>query len=423
MQATFGLDFGTTNSAVAINHDGHVNIIDIDPHNVSGPTMRSVLYFDNEKNISIGEAAVIKYIETGSSGRFIQSIKSYLPDSTFDGTVIWGKKRSIEELIALILRQIKTEGEAYVKNDIDAVVLGRPVFFSEDAVIDRMAESRLVAAAKLAGFKAVHFQFEPIAAALTYEQSLQNDKEKIVLVGDFGGGTSDFTLMKLGRQLTAKPDRKGDILALAGVSIGGDTFDSRIMEYKIAGYFGADVNYKVPLSDNWHSMPSWIVHLLYRWHLHLQLKEKKVRTYLSEIRMTADDREAVENLIRLIEDDYGFMLFRAIERAKIKLSLEEVAQIIFRERSLLLTENITRGDFNEIINDEIEALTTCTDSVLATASVSPKDVDVVFLTGGSSYIPRVRKIFVDTFGADKITQMDAFTSVVYGLGISSSLFV
>jgi len=196
MKTQFGLDFGTTNSALSVNRGGLVEPIKINPYGPGGTTLRSVIYFSEEKETFVGESAIINYLEDGATGRFLQSIKSYLPDESFDGTVIWGKKRSLEELIAVILRDIKTIGEKVSGQEIEKILLGRPVFFSDDATIDKMAEGRLAKAAKLAGFKEINFQLEPIAAGLSYERSLPDKKERKVLLGDFGGGTSDFTVMR-----------------------------------------------------------------------------------------------------------------------------------------------------------------------------------------------------------------------------------
>jgi hypothetical chaperone protein len=325
-------------------------------------------------------------------------------------------------LIAVILRDIKTIGEKVSGQEIEKILLGRPVFFSDDATIDKMAEGRLAKAAKLAGFKEINFQLEPIAAGLSYERSLPDKKERKVLVGDFGGGTSDFTVMRLGQSLTQKTDRKGDVLSLGGVYVAGDSFDSAIMMHRIAKYYGAEAKYQVPLSDQWHGMPGWLISLLKKWHLILLLREKKVKVFLSQIKTTTDDRAAIENLISLIEDNYGFLLFRTIEKAKIRLSTQEEAKIRFRERNLVIEERTTKKEFDFIISEEVHRIEKSVEETLLLAGLATKDISNVFLTGGSSFVPRIRRIFVDKFGAEKITQKDAFTSVVEGLGISSSLF-
>ncbi len=194
----FGIDFGTTNSALAVNVNGHVRVVDVDPFNALGSTLKSVLYFDpDEKAFFVGQEAIDNYIENDGYGRFMQSIKAFLPDESFHSTEIRGKYYQLDDLIAIILKKLKSEGEKYIDAVVDSVVLGRPVFFSEDKDKDKLAEERLKSAARKAGFKHIHMQYEPIAAALSYENSLSPGEEKIIFIGDFGGGTSDFTIMKV----------------------------------------------------------------------------------------------------------------------------------------------------------------------------------------------------------------------------------
>ena len=219
----FGIDFGTTNSALAVNVNSHVEVIDVDPFNTTGNTLKSVLYFDpEEKEFFVGQEAIDNYIENDAYGRFMQSIKAFLPDDSFHSTEIRGKNYKLDDLIAIILRKLKGEGERYVGSSVDSVVLGRPVFFSEDKDKDKLAEERLTSAAQKAGFKNIYLQYEPIAAALSYESRLVSGEEKLVLIGDFGGGTSDFTIMKVvGGKQNIDVDRKKNILSLDGAYIGG----------------------------------------------------------------------------------------------------------------------------------------------------------------------------------------------------------
>ena len=241
MQTVFGLDFGTTNSALAVNSQGNTEVIDIDPHNPTEKTMRSVIFMDREKNVYLGQEAIVQYIEQGGQGRFMQSIKSFLPSALFDYTLINGQRYDLEDVIALILKKIKERGEEFIGHEVTDVVMGRPVVFSEDRNKDILAEGRLKRAAEIAGFENAAFQMEPVAAALTFENSLEKGREKIVLIGDFGGGTSDFTVIRLTGGKSGQPDRIKDVLSLGGVSVAGDAFDSRLMWEKVAKYFGRNV--------------------------------------------------------------------------------------------------------------------------------------------------------------------------------------
>lgn len=423
MSIAFGLDFGTTNSALSINKDGKVAVVDIDALNVSGKTLRSVLYFDENQNIFSGQEAIHQYIKTSARGRFMQSMKEFLPDDCFRSTNIYGKAFTLVDLIAIVLKKIKDEGEKYIGDTVDTVVIGRPVFFSEDSDDDKLAEDRLKKAAQKVGFENISFQMEPIAAALTFEQSLEDTEEKFVLVGDFGGGTSDFTIMKLkGGVFETGVDRKKDILSLGMVHLGGDSFDSCVMSSKIAKYFGKDIKYKDTFGQYTLDMPASVMNILGRWHLIPQLRERKMRESIRQIKMNADNRQLVENLESIIDDNYSFMLFQAIERAKCELSSYNSSQIVFDEKSLSIREELARSEFESMIKESIERIKKCIDSLLVNACLSAKDIDVVFTTGGSSYIPCVKQIFIDKFGEEKIKHADAFTSVAYGLGVSSSLF-
>lgn len=422
MSTAFGLDFGTTNSALSINHEGEVEVVDIDEHNITGKTLRSVLYFDEEKNVFVGQEAIEQYIESGATGRFMQSIKTFLPSKQFDYTYINKKRYELEDLIAVILRRIKSKGEEYVGMKIESVAMGRPVIFSEDPEKDKLAEYRLKRAAQKAGFKNIVFQLEPVAAALAFEKTLKENKERKVLIGDFGGGTSDFTVIKLrGSKAAREGNRKNNILSIGGVYVGGDLFDSEIMWQKVANYFGKDVKFR-SMTGQWLEMPIIISGQLRHWHLIPQLREKSTREYLKQLKRTADHKEFITNLENLIEDNYGFMLFQSIEKAKIELSSLERSKIVFKERSLSIKEKITREEFENMISGFLEKIKKCVENVLSDAGLSDKDIDIVFITGGSSHVPCLKKLFVDKFGLDKIRQIDAFTSVAYGLGISASMY-
>jgi hypothetical chaperone protein len=173
MNTIFGLDFGTTNSALSINNGGQVEVIDIDEHNTSGKTLRSVIYFNEEDNVFIGQQAIQNYVNDGATGRFMQSIKSFLPSNQFDYTYINRRRYELEDLIAIILRRIKKKGEEYAGHEVSSVILGRPVVFSKNAEADKLAEKRLREAAEKAGFRNIQFQLEPIAAAFAFERTLK----------------------------------------------------------------------------------------------------------------------------------------------------------------------------------------------------------------------------------------------------------
>ena len=342
MSAIFGLDFGTSNSALSVNMNGQVKMLDIDPSGPVQKTLKSILYFYKEemekKEVYTGYEAVEKYIENGAEGRYLQSIKTFLPDESFENTEIDRTSYTLEELIAYIIKTVKNRGEKLLNMEIQDVVMGRPVIFSDDEEKDALAESRLLNATKMAGFKNIQFQLEPIAAALSYENSLQTDREVKILVGDFGAGTSDFTVFKTARRKDRLSDRKEDILSVGGVYIGGDTFDSGIMWNKICHYYGKEVKAKSLMSSNVFGLSPIILHKLKHWHLIPQLRSSQTMKTIKEFKYLAagKDKQTIENLQDLIESNYGYMLFRAIEKAKCTLSASDLTKIQFQEGRLII---------------------------------------------------------------------------------------
>ena len=427
MKIAFGLDFGTSNSALAVNRNDRVELLDIDVHNPLRKSLKSVLYFikeGGERKAFVGHEAVQEYIATGGEGRYLQSIKTFLPDSSFEKTDIFYKDYTLEELIAFILRTMKERGEKIVGTSVDDVVLGRPVAFSEDARKDKLAEERLKSAAMLAGFKNIEFQLEPIAAALAFEGALEIDDEKLLLVGDFGGGTSDFTILKASPKNSKKQDRSGDILAVSGLAIGGDLFDSDIMWEKICKYYGKSVTVKSMLSDYQYGLSTPIIAKLKRWHLIPHLRSARTLQEIRELKAVAAfwDKVLIQNLEELIQRNYGYLLFQSIEKAKCELSFSFETKITFGEYGMTLDEAIDQKEFEGFIEEKEKRLQTTIDTLLRDANLSNSDIDLVFLTGGSSYVPSIKRIFENRFAADKIRQSDAFTSVANGLGIYASRF-
>lgn len=422
MQTVFGIDFGTTNSALSIYRNGKVEVVNIDECNANSSLMRSVLYFTEENEIFAGHDAINHYVNEGAAGRFMQSIKTFLPNRSFESTEVFGKKFGIDDLVAIILRKIKARGEAYLGYQVDCVVLGRPVVFSEDPGKDALAQSRLEAAARKAGFRRISFQLEPVAAALSFEESLPAGKEKLVFIGDFGGGTSDFTVIRVKGGDFARADRRSDVLALGGVYTAGDKFDSQVMWDKIAKYFGRGVKYKGMGKDELFDIPHSIIYTLCQWHRIPLLRARKTREQIRLIKHAATDKKAIENLEHLISDNYGFFLFQSIEKAKCQLSQQDLTSINFRERDLLINEEMTRGEFEAVNAENFARIAACIDEVVVKSGATHQQIDTVFLTGGTSRIPFIRGLFEDRFGKEKLENRDAFTSVVHGLGASVPLF-
>jgi hypothetical chaperone protein len=408
-----GIDFGTSNSAAALAGErpgSPARVLPLDPAGDDTRLLRSVLFFpETSTEILVGAGAIRSYLDEGA-GRFLQSAKSFLHQSSFDRTEIRRKSWKLEDLVALVLRRIRERAEAAAGAPIDRLVLGRPAAFAPEPERDALAERRLLAAAAAAGLPVPTLLIEPIAAALGYEETLARDET--VLVGDFGAGTSDFTLMRLGPSRRESLDRRGDVIASAGVRVGGDRFDAAIVEHRLLARFGANARYKV--MERWVPMPAWIPRKLLAWHELSLLREKSNMEFLRGVLRSADDPAAVRRLVVLAEENLAFHLYRAVEAAKRELSARDRAIVSFHEGDIDLEEPVTRAEFERWTAPLRNELTAAVDRVLAAAGgIRP---DAVFLTGGSSKIPSVRALFAARFGEAAIREGDAFTSVAAGLG-------
>ena len=417
---SIGFDFGTTNSSAAGSKKGKTTMLGIDPTNDSSTIMKSVLFFSEEsKIVYAGEDAIQQYIQDYTDGRFLRSIKRLLSSTTFTSTRLLGRSKNCVDIISVFLKIARERCESDLQRTVDNVILGRPVFFSDKPEIDKLAEKRLLDAAYQAGFKEVEFQLEPIAAALSFEQSLPDNHEKVVLMGDFGGGTSDFALVKLQKDNPHSKNRKDDVLGVGGIYIAGDEFDSLIMWEKLAKWFGKGTTYK-SFEGRDHEFPIWILHKLRYWHLLPLLRERKTQQIIREIQQHSNNRSVINNLMTLIQDNLSILLFREIEAAKCDLSSRDKVSILFDHLGEAIEETLTTEEFEDFIHAEVKKISKAVDEVLIQAGVDLRDVDHVFLTGGSSRIPLIQEIFMKRFGIDKVKVGDAFSSIAYGLGLMAS---
>ena len=407
MQAC-GLDFGTSNSAVALPSG---EILEIDAQAAERRLFRSILFFpDEEREVYSGEGAIARYLDD-NAGRLIQSVKTWLPSASFRATQIRGAAFKLEDLIGLLLRRIREAASRRAGHPLTSVVLGRPASFSADPKIDAFAQSRLLVAAQSAGFESVRFVIEPIAAALAYEATL--DREELVLVADFGAGTSDLTLMWLGPSRRGNPDRRADVIGSAGVYVGGDKFDAAIMRHKLLRFFGAGSSYR--LQSRRLDIPQHIQGKLLSWHEMSFIRERSTQELIAQMLETSDDLPAIAALHDLVMYNLGYRLFRAIEAAKVRLSTLPSTTIDFEEERICIHEPITRDEFDRFSRPLIEALDGCAQALLS-AHAEAGRIDAVFMTGGSSQIPAVRDLFVRRFGVERLRTAEAFTSVAEGLG-------
>lgn len=403
----YGIDFGTSNSVVAILDTMTRQIVQVTGEG-------SVIYFGENRELCIGKEAVEKYIANNLKGRLLKSVKTLLPQPNFTFTYIFGKKYTAEDLTALILSYLKRNADAFTGEDVKEVVLGRPVVFSEDPEKDKLAEKRLRNAARMAGFEKIYFQYEPIAAGFLYEQSVS--RPETVLIGDFGGGTSDFTLMNLRPSGSESKDRKADILKTGGLHIGGDDIDAAIMWHKLVPYFGYGLTY-----DSYGKsleLPVHIFRTLCEWEQMAFLKEGNLRRSLDTYYVYTNRNLAIQRLMKLIDDNLGFSLFRSIEQSKIELSEKEISDIVFHRSVIDIEETLTLAELNRFIEKETGKIESFLTAFLAQAGKEAGDIDNIFLTGGTSALPVVQKIFRKLFNGNKIHSGDNFNSVALGLALS-----
>jgi hypothetical chaperone protein len=411
----YALDFGTSNSLLtAANEERTFPPVPLDPRAQDPIILRSVLYFPNAKRCYYGEEALRRYAENGLDGRLLRSIKKHLPSRSFHGTWIDDRPMRIEDLVAAILREMRVRADTYFGTEVDRVVLGRPARFCDDPIDDRFAERRLEDAAKKAGFTEVHFLPEPIAAAREF--GVGAGDERVVLVADFGGGTSDFTVMRVGPRRFVP----SDVLAIGGVAVAGDALDASIMRHHVARHFGADVTYKVPLGSNVLRMPKPIMeHLCSPANLSV-LRRHDVAEFLRNVRSWSvgpDDRQKLDQLGVLVDDALGFSVFEAIENGKRRLSEAGATEVAFAYPSIDFHERVTRDQFEAASERETSTILRCLDETLAAAGVAARDVEHVCCTGGTARVPRIAAEMRRRFGEGRVRDFKSFTSVALGLAV------
>jgi len=416
-----GIDFGTTNSAIGLlDGSGAARVVSHRHGAGQSDTLRSVLAFDRHlcgangrPRPLVGQEAIATYLEGDGDCRLLQSFKSYLTSRLFNSASIFSQSYSLEQMIALVVERLRETAEAEGGQPVRRVVAGRPVrFVAEDGKVeDEFALGRLRQAFAAAGIDEVAFEYEPIAAAYYYERGLDHDET--VLVADFGGGTSDFSLIRLGPG-RARFDRPEDaVLGTSGVGLAGDSFDRRIVEGGIAEFFGKNTGFRS--GDKLLPVPDWLFGKFARWHHISFLGTSATLRMLRDIQRHAESPERIEDLLTLIEHNLGYHLYRAVEAVKLSLSGAEETRFRFDYDSIQIERDITRAEFEDWIAPDLAEIETCVDDLLQATGMEPGQVDRVFMTGGSSLVPAVRRIFARRFGEDRLSSGGEFVSVASGL--------
>ena len=412
MSQACGIDFGTSNSAVAVSSNGRVRLLPLQDGVTSVPT---ALFFSfDDDTCTHGRAAMERYLSR-EPGRLLRSIKSLLGTPLFDEvTQVKYRRYAYGEIIADFLKFLRLSAASEMGSDPRSVVIGRPAYFvDDDQAADDKAQAQLEAAARAAGFETIAFQFEPIAAALHYEQSVTD--EEIALVADIGGGTSDFSVLRVSPRLATKIDRRGDILGYNGVHIGGTDFDRLLSMATLMPFLGLGSKLRMKGMD----APSWYFADLATWHRINVLYDGKVLTEVRSVRRDSAEPEKIDRLLGVLELRKGHELLGRIEQAKIDLSSMTTATVSLADVAQDFVLEIKRRRFEQAIGEGLGRIEGRVRDVIALAGLKPGTVRTVFLTGGSSGIPAVRKAITKVVPAAQVVVGDAFGSVAAGLAIDA----
>lgn len=439
-----GLDFGTSNSGVAVYAGQQVKVLPIDPRNVLPEVVKTVLYLTRDGQHYIGQEAVELYYRHNINrlrryvrkqageieyrgadmfyvrdvyvyedelrpGRLLQYLKTALRKTAgiggYDGTQVFERYYRLEDLIRVYLQALKKRAEALLGQEISGVTLGRPIKFSDSLVLDQQAEETLRQAAYQAGFREVDFEYEPVAAALYYEKSLRAPQN--VLIFDFGGGTLDIAVMRLGGQ------RQRRLYASGGIGLAGSDFDRTIIEKRLLPHFGlGQVNQEPEILDLIRAVPDWIALPELSTPQARQRLEHAIRRGIAPARLRA--------LLSLIFNDLAFSFYNQVETGKIALSKQGATVICLQDQGIDLWELLTRTQFEKDIAEHRAQIKKVLLDTVTASGLEPKQIDAVVKTGGSSNIPTFTTMLEHIFGPERVKETNTFSSVVAGLAIRAS---
>jgi hypothetical chaperone protein len=413
-EAFCGVDFGTTNSTVGLCEPGGAPVlVPLEGENLTIPS--ALFYSLEDGRTYFGRAAVFEYMD-GAEGRFMRALKSILGTSLMKDTTQVGRERlRFEAIIGRFLRHLRGRLEAERGTAPEKVVLGRPVrFVDEDDEADRQAEAQLEAAARMEGFRHIEFQFEPVAAALSHENAI--DAEQLALVVDIGGGTSDFSVLRLSPERARRADRRDDILSTTGVHIGGTDFDRQLNIAKAMPHFGLGSS----TADGKRRLPVWYFNDMATWH---RINTLYTRRNADDIRMLireAAEPEKLERYAHLLRHRSGHRLAAEVEKTKIALTDADTGIIALREPGLALEVPVARAEFEAASHDLVDRIGASIDDALIQAGTKADAIETVILTGGGVQVPAVEKTATARFQRARISRSDRFGSVGLGLAIDAA---
>jgi len=411
MAIACGVDFGTSNSTVGWVRPGHPVMLGLEDGKA---TLPSVVFFNaDDDEVSYGRAALAEYL-AGYEGRLMRSMKSLLGTSLIDGqTEVGGRALPFRMLLAQFIGELKRRAEQAAGRQFSSAVFGRPVHFIDDSTEhDRQAEDTLAEIARAVGFKDIAFQFEPIAAAFDYESQIA--REELVLIADIGGGTSDFSLVRLSPERAARAERRDDILANGGVHIGGTDFDKYLSLAAVMPLLG----YGSRLRNN-SEIPSSYFFNLATWHTINQAYTKKMWSQLADLRRDSDEQEKLGRLQHLIDDRAGHWLAMQVEEGKIALSADARVRLELDRLLPPVSLELARAQFDDAIGHLVGNVETTVLNLLRDAGVAPGAVDTVFFTGGSSGVRLLRERIAALVPSARKVEGDLFGSIGAGLALDA----
>ncbi|GIZ52264.1 Hsp70 family protein [Noviherbaspirillum aridicola] len=411
MNPACGVDFGTSNSTIGAHRPGQPLLLPLED---GKPTLPSVVFFNADENrVSFGRAALADYLE-GHEGRLMRSLKSLLGSGLIDShTEVNGRALRFRELLADFLRELKRRGEQAAGTPFERAVFGRPVHFvDDDEAADRQAEQTLREIGHAVGFRDIIFQYEPIAAAFAYEAGIE--REELVLVADIGGGTSDFSLVRLGPQRVGG-DRRQDILATAGVHVGGTDFDKYLSlscAMPLLGYGTRMTSGK--------EVPSSYYFNLATWHTINFVYSRKIWSELQDVRRDAQEPDRIALLMQLIDQRDGHWLAMKMEEGKIALSQQAHCRLQLERLAADCLLDVRRETFDQAIGQLVDSVADAVASLLNRAGVDAGRVDTLFFTGGSSGVPLLRARIAALLPQARAVEGDLFGSIGAGLALDAS---
>ncbi|MBY5738714.1 Hsp70 family protein [Rhizobium leguminosarum] len=417
MAQALGFDFGTTNTVLAMADGGATRSMAFTSTEGTADSMRTALSFMKDAQlgasalkVEAGHAAIRQFIDNPGECRFLQSIKTFAASALFQGTLIFAKRHNFEDLMEIFVRRLRNYAGDNWPSDVGRIVTGRPVHFAGASPDPALATERYNAALSRFGFPEIHYVYEPVAAAFYFAQNLKQDAT--VLVADFGGGTTDYSLIgfeTVAGKLTATP------IGHSGVGVAGDHFDYRMIDNIVAPLIGKGSHFKS--FDKILEVPSNYYSSFGRWNQLSIFKTTREFEDLKKLVRTSLEPEKLEIFIDLIDHDEGYPLYQAVSATKMALSAAEEAPFDFAPLGRSGHRSIKRSDFEGWIADDLARIEGALDDVLDKTETKPSEIDKVFLTGGTSFVPAVRRIFTERFERDRIESGGELLSIAHGLAL------